>query len=147
MDLGRAAKKGYIRVLRAHEFVYVHTDGWIGHRTLWIPSLLLFSTGARTGQPRVHALTYARDGRDVLIVPSNGGAKRWPAWYHNLRAHPDVRIKIGPRAADVTAHFVTRGEPEFDRLWAIVNRNNGDRYTTYQRQTDRQMPVIVLRPR
>ena len=67
------------QILRVHDTVYRRTNGWIGHRTLLIPSLLLHTVGAKTGQPRTAALTYARDGDDYLIVASKGEIRARPA--------------------------------------------------------------------
>jgi len=63
------------QVLRIHDTVYQKTNGWIGHRTLGIPSLLLHTVGAKTGQARTASLTYARDGENYLIVGSKSGAR------------------------------------------------------------------------
>ncbi|HSS25188.1 MAG TPA: nitroreductase family deazaflavin-dependent oxidoreductase [Mycobacterium sp.] len=132
------------QVLRVHDVVYRKTNGWIGHRTLWIPSLLLHTVGAKTGKARTTSLTYARDGDDYLIVASKGGDPHAPGWYHNLRKNPNVEINIGPRRFDVTARPVLPGDPDYSRLWEIVNKNNGNRYAGYQKKTSRPIPVVVL---
>ena len=134
-------------VLRVHDAVYQKTNGWIGHRTLGIPSLLLHTVGAKTGAARTASLTYARDGADYLIVASKGGDPKAPGWYHNLKANPNVEINVGPKRFGVTAKPVLPDDPNYARLWRIVNRNNGDRYTAYQKKTSRPIPVVVLTPR
>ena len=134
-------------VLRVHDAVYRNTNGWIGHRTLGIPSLLLHTVGAKTGTARTASLTYARDGGDYLIVASKGGDPKAPGWYHNLKADPNVEINVGPKRFGVTAKPVLPDDPNYARLWRIVNRNNGDRYTAYQKKTSRPIPVVVLTPR
>ncbi|WP_299563682.1 nitroreductase family deazaflavin-dependent oxidoreductase [uncultured Mycolicibacterium sp.] len=134
-------------LLRVHDRIYQRTGGYLGHRVPGIPpSLLLHTTGARTGRPRTRTLTYARDGRDYLIVASNGGADRHPAWYHNLRKHPRVEINVGPHRMTVQARFFGPDDPEYPRLWRIVNDNNANRYEADQRRTSRPIPVIALRP-
>jgi deazaflavin-dependent oxidoreductase (nitroreductase family) len=133
-------------VLRAHDAVYRKTNGWIGHRTLGIPSLLLHTVGAKTGNARTASLTYARDGNDYLIVASKGGDPRAPGWYHNLRKNPNVEINVGPRRFGVTARAVPPGDPDYSRLWQIVNKNNSNRYAAYQEKTSRPIPVVVLTP-
>jgi deazaflavin-dependent oxidoreductase (nitroreductase family) len=135
------------QVLRVHDTVYRKTNGWIGHRTLWIPSLLLHTVGAKTGKARTTSLTYARDGEDYLIVASKGGDPRAPGWYHNLRKNPNVEINVGPRRFGVTARPVLPTDPEYSRLWQIVNKNNSNRYAAYQKKTSRPIPVVVLTPR
>jgi deazaflavin-dependent oxidoreductase (nitroreductase family) len=134
------------RVLRVHDAVYQKTNGWIGHRTLGIPSLLLHTVGAKTGVARVASLSYARDGNDYLIVASKSGAPTAPGWYHNLKANPSVEINVGPKRFGVTAHPVLPADPDYARLWQVVNKNNGNRYEAYQTKTSRPIPVVVLKP-
>ncbi len=133
--------------VRTHDAVYQRTRGWIGHRIPGAPnSLLLHTVGARTGLPRTNSLSYARDGDDYLVVASNGGDPRAPGWYHNLKARPNVEINIGPRRFPVTAAAVLKDDPDYARLWRIVNANNADRYEDYQARTTRPIPVIRLTP-
>jgi deazaflavin-dependent oxidoreductase (nitroreductase family) len=134
-------------VLRVHDTVYQKTNGWIGHRTLGIPSLLLHTVGAKTGAARTASLTYARDGDNYLIVASKGGDPKAPGWYHNLKANPNVEINVGPKRFAVTAKPVLPDDPDYARLWQIVNKNNSNRYEAYQKKTSRPIPVVVLTPR
>lgn len=134
-------------VLRVHDTVYQKTNGWIGHRTLGIPSLLLHTVGAKTGAARTASLTYARDGDNYLIVASKGGDPKAPGWYHNLKANPNVEINVGPKRFAVTAKPVQPDDPDYARLWQIVNKNNSNRYEAYQKKTSRPIPVVVLTPR
>jgi len=134
------------QVLRLHELIYKRTDGRIGHRMIGVPTLLLRTTGRRSGATRTNGLVYARDGDDYLVVASNGGADRHPAWLHNLRAHPDVEIQIGRERRKGTARAIEPSDPEYGRLWKIVNENNNDRYSAYQEQTSRPIPVIAITP-
>jgi F420H(2)-dependent quinone reductase len=134
-------------VLRVHDAVYRNTNGWIGHRTLGIPSLLLHTVGAKTGTARTASLTYARDGENYLIVASKSGAPSAPGWYHNLKADPNVEINVGPKRFGVTAKPVLPDDPDYARLWQIVNKNNSNRYEAYQKKTSRPIPVVVLTPR
>jgi F420H(2)-dependent quinone reductase len=132
------------QVLRIHDAVYQKTNGWIGHRALGIPSLLLHTVGAKTGQARTASLTYARDGDNYLIVASKSGAPTAPGWYHNLKTNPSVEINVGPKRFGVTAKPVLPDDPDYARLWQIVNKNNGNRYEAYQTKTSRPIPVVVL---
>ena len=132
--------------LRIHAQVYERTDGLVGHRMLGVPTLLLRTTGRRTGVTRTNALVYASDGGRYLVVPSNGGADRPPAWLHNLRASPDVEIQIGRERRPARAEVIERGAPDFDRVWKAVNDNNHHRYDGYQSKTERQIPVVALTP-
>jgi deazaflavin-dependent oxidoreductase (nitroreductase family) len=134
-------------VLRFHDAVYQKTNGWIGHRTLVIPSLLLHTVGAKTGTARTTSLSYARDGGNYLVVASKSGDPKAPGWYHNLKADPNVEINVGPKRFGVTAKPVLPDDPDYTRLWQIVNKNNGNRYEAYQKKTSRPIPVVVLTPR
>lgn len=136
-----------IRLLKVHQQIYVASGGRVGHRLFGTRNLLLYTVGAKTGAPRTNALTYARDGGDYVIVASMGGAPRSPGWYHNLRAHPDAEIQVGTRRIPVTARAVLPGDPDRDRLWRLVDRNNSGRYSQYQKATTRPIPVVVLTPR
>jgi deazaflavin-dependent oxidoreductase (nitroreductase family) len=134
------------QVLRLHERLYRGTDGRVGHRMIGVPTLLLRTTGRRSGATRTNALVYARDGDDYLVVASNGGADRHPAWLHNIGATPDVEIQIARARRKGTARIVEPSDSEFGRLWKIVNDNNHDRYSAYQTQTERAIPVVVITP-
>ena len=134
------------QVLRLHELLYKRTDGRIGHRMIGVPTLLLRTTGRRSGETRTNGLVYARDGADYLVVASNGGADRHPAWLYNLRANPDVEIQIGRERRRATARVIEPSDPDYGRLWEIVNENNRDRYSAYQQQTARAIPVVAVTP-
>lgn len=134
MDISRWLERHVgVQLLRLHDAIYRGTNGRIGHRIPGAPpSLLLHTTGAKTSQPRTTSLTYARDGDAYLIVASKGGDPRSPGWYHNLKANPDVEINVGPKRFGVTAKPVQPHDPDYARLWQIVNENNANRYTNYQ---------------
>ena len=132
--------------LKVHERIYKATDGRLGHKMIGVPSLLLRTTGRRSGQTRTNGLVYARDGEDYLVVPSNGGADKAPGWLHNVRANPAVEVQVEREHTPGTARVVERSDPEFERLWKIVNENNRDRYTAYQKQTSRQIPIVAVTP-
>jgi deazaflavin-dependent oxidoreductase (nitroreductase family) len=109
------------------------------------PLLLLHHRGARSGTWRVSPLAcYPVDERRWAIFASRGGAPTNPDWYHNLMAHPDVRIEVGSETVDVTATEVTGEERQriFDAhaaTWPI--------FAEYAATTERTIPVIVLEPR
>ena len=141
------SEKALYTFLRVHDTLYQRTNGWIGHRIPGAPpSLLLHTVGAKTGAARVNALSYAKDGDDYLVVASKGGDPKAPGWYHNLKANPRVEINVGPKRFAVNAVPVLPADPDYARLWQIVNKNNGDRDTAYQAKTTRPIPVIRLTP-
>jgi F420H(2)-dependent quinone reductase len=134
------------QVLRLHERLYKATDGRVGHRMIGVPTLLLRTTGRRSGQVRTNALVYARDGADYLVVASNGGADRDPAWLYNLRANPEVEIQIGRERRQASARILGPSDPDYERLWKIADEENHDRYGAYQEQTSRPIPIVVVTP-
>jgi F420H(2)-dependent quinone reductase len=134
------------QILGLHERLYKATDGRVGHHMIGVPTLLLRTTGRRSGATRTNGLVYARDGDDFLVVASNGGADRPPAWLHNLQANPDVEIQVARERRKATARVVEPSDTDYDRLWKIANDHNRDRYSAYQKQTARPIPVIVIRP-
>jgi F420H(2)-dependent quinone reductase len=134
------------QVLKVHERIYVASDGRLGHKMIGVPTLLLRTTGRRSGQTRTNALVYAVDGSDYLVVASNGGADKPPAWLHNLKADPSVEVQVGRDRHAGTARVVEPSDPDYDRLWKLVNENNKDRYYAYQKQTERPIPVVALTP-
>ena len=137
----------FLLTLTVHQTIYERTGGVLGHRLLGRPTLLLHTRGRRTGQPRTSALLYGKDGNDLLVVASNGGHHRPPAWLLNLESDPDVVAQVGVRKHPVRATALRPGHPDYDRLFAICDKVNKGTYTAYQRKTDRPIPVVVLSPR
>ena len=136
-----------VPILRLHDTIYQKTNGRIGHKIPGVPPcLLLHTVGAKTGQPRTTSLTYARDGDSYLIVASNGGDDRYPGWYHNLLKRPHCEINVGPKRFAVTARRIGPDDSDYPRLWQLVNKNNFNRYTSYQSRTSRPIPTFVLTP-
>jgi deazaflavin-dependent oxidoreductase (nitroreductase family) len=134
-------------VLQVHEAVYKGTGGLIGHRVLGgMPTLLLQTTGRRSGVERVNALTYVKDGDRWVVVASKGGSDTAPAWLHNVRAKPEVVVQVARRRFPAVASVMTADDPDYERLWRAANRVNGGRYDAYQAKTARQIPLVVLAP-
>jgi deazaflavin-dependent oxidoreductase (nitroreductase family) len=120
---------------------YRETGGDEGHDWQGTKTLLLTTTGRRSGEPREHALIYGRHGDDYLVVASKGGAPQHPAWYLNLDANPDVEVQVGDERFRATARTATPEEkPE---LWRIMTAE-WPAYDEYQTKTDRDIPVVVL---
>ena len=107
-----------------------------------LPTLLLETTGARTGEPRRHAVIYFHDRDDVIVVASKFGAPENPAWFHNARAHPDVQVNDLPYRAEVVLDPAER-----DRLWTLAD-NVLPAYATYRERAaraGRTIPILRLR--
>jgi deazaflavin-dependent oxidoreductase (nitroreductase family) len=133
-------------VLRVHAYVYERTNGLIGHRVLGVPCLMLRTTGRKSGQTRVNSLVYAKDGDRYIVVASKGGDPKAPAWLLNLRANPTVEMQIGRTRRPATAVEIGASDPDYARLWKLVNDKNGNRYDGYQKKTTRQIPLVALKP-
>jgi deazaflavin-dependent oxidoreductase (nitroreductase family) len=136
--------------LRVHQWLYINSDGRVGHKIGKLPTLLLRTTGARTGKSRVSALVYGLDGPErYVVVASDGGSDRAPGWLHNVRAKPEVEVQVGRVRKPMTAEILTEG-PDYDRGWKIVNDVNrykdGGRYEHYQTLTERKIALVVLSP-
>ncbi|MGW4501573.1 nitroreductase family deazaflavin-dependent oxidoreductase [Micromonospora sp. NPDC004336] len=121
---------------------YVETDGAEGHE--WRPgvcTLLLTTRGRRSGKLRRTALIYGRDGDAYLVVASQGGDPKHPAWYLNLLDEPSVEVQVG--AERFTARARTATAEEKPRMWSTMAAI-WPAYDEYQAKTDRQIPVVVL---
>jgi len=105
-------------------------------------SLLLLTTkGAKTGEERTSPLAYSRDGDRFVIVASKGGAPTNPAWYHNLRTHPDVTVEVGPERFRARATIARDAERRrlYDQHAAKMPA-----FAEYEKRTARKIPVVVL---
>ena len=132
--------------------VFPAIDRWLIPRTggrlkvaVGQPILLLHTLGAKSGARRTTPLLYTPHDESYIVIASKAGDPHHPAWYHNLRAHPDdVRIEVGGQQLSVRPRVVD--EPERGQLWQLVNDNyNG--YAKYeQRAGGRVIPVVVLEP-
>jgi deazaflavin-dependent oxidoreductase (nitroreductase family) len=132
--------------MRFHKAVYVRTDGRIGARLVGVPTLLLRTTGRRSGETRIAALTYAGDGGGYVVAASNDGREQPPAWLLNLQADPHVDVQMGRHRSGATARIVDGGDLDYARLWKLVNDNNHGRYDGYQSKTNRPIALVVLDP-
>jgi deazaflavin-dependent oxidoreductase (nitroreductase family) len=127
-----------------HQWVYEYSDGRIGATLGGRPMLLLRTVGRRSGEPRIAALLYVRDGDAYVVIASKGGSPRHPGWFHNLTATPEVEIQVGRERIPVRAR-VAEGK-ERSRLWARADEVNQGQYAVYQSRTSRVIPVVVLEP-
>ncbi|HEX3793460.1 MAG TPA: nitroreductase family deazaflavin-dependent oxidoreductase [Acidimicrobiales bacterium] len=129
------------RSYRIHRFLYRLTRGIIGHRTPLGPMLLLTTTGRRTGEARTSPLLYMPDGGDVLVVGSNGGRDRPPAWVLNLTATPAVSVQVGRDRFSALA--IVLGDAEKAAMWPrLAHHYKGWSY--YQTITQRELAVVLL---
>jgi deazaflavin-dependent oxidoreductase (nitroreductase family) len=111
---------------------------------LVLPTALLETRGAKSGAVRRNAVIYFHDGDRVTIVASKAGAAKHPAWFHNLKAHPDVTFGGIPMRATVVSD-----EAERARIWGLADRIFAP-YATYRREAalaQRTIPIVQLLPR
>ena len=126
----------------AHVRRYRETGGEVGH--IWkegAPTLLLTTTGRKSGEQRTTPLIYVRNGDDYVIVASQGGAPKHPNWYENLSQDPNVELQVLDDVFPARAR-TAHGE-ERERLWRRANEV-WSHYDEYQQRTDREIPVVVL---
>ena len=118
-------------------------DGKVGGQFDGANLLLLTTTGAKSGQPRVSPLAYFRIDGKLIIIGSFAGADVNPGWVHNLRANPSAQVEIGNDASDVTARELPSAER--DQLFAKITAA-APGFAEYQTKTTRVIPVFELQP-
>ena len=137
--------------MKDHIARYIATNGADGY--LWdasigggkgmIPTLLLTTVGRKSGTALILPLIFGRSGPNYVIVASKGGAPAHPAWYLNLQAKPEVQVQV--KADKFTALAHTADAEERAKLWPMMVEIYGP-YAQYQTKTDRQIPVVILKP-
>jgi deazaflavin-dependent oxidoreductase (nitroreductase family) len=159
VDPGRPRGRLYLAVCR---FSTTRLGIWLSQNVAWkldpvlmrltggrvrstgpLASAVLETTGARTGRPRRTATLYFHDGDRVIIIASKRGLPEHPSWYHNIRAHPEVRFGGSPYRATVV-----QAEDERQRLWALADQvfpPFAD-YRVWAGQAGRTIPIIELVP-
>jgi deazaflavin-dependent oxidoreductase (nitroreductase family) len=116
-------------------------DGKVGGQFANTNLLLLHTIGAKSGQARTNPVAYTTDGDHFIIMASKGGAPTNPDWYYNIKANPDVTVELGHEQFPARAIVAEGAERErlFGQMVAVMPG-----FAEYQRNTDRQIPVIVL---
>ncbi len=122
---------------------YLASEGEDGHDWRQAPTLLLTTTGRKSGKQRRTALIYGRDDDRYLVVASHGGARKHPSWLLNLTANPAVEVQVGGDRFAAVARVAS--EPDRPALWQVMTAI-WPAYDDYQAKTDRQIPVVVLQP-
>jgi proline iminopeptidase len=125
------------------------TDGHLykitqpGRPDLTVPSLLLITTGRKSGAKYIFPLFYGTTGDSYIIVASKGGAPEHPGWYRNILANPEVEVQVGTRKLRAKARTATGSERE--ALW-VKALEFWPPYADYALKTTREIPVVVLDP-
>jgi deazaflavin-dependent oxidoreductase (nitroreductase family) len=126
---------------KEHVQRYVETDGEEGHDWQGVQTLILTTTGRRSGEQRSTPLIYGRRGEDYLVVASKGGSPEPPGWFLNLSAEPIVQVQVRDDRFTARARPATPEEkPDLWRTMAGIWPS----YDEYQGKTDRDIPVVVL---
>lgn len=118
-------------------------DASVAGYNAMVPTLLLTTTGRKSGEKFIFPLFYGKVGGSYIVVASKGGAPEHPGWYRNLVANPDVEIQVG--TAKIQARARTAVGDERTRLWEKA-LSFWPPYADYQRKTEREIPVVVLDP-
>ena len=140
-SLSRAFLKGFVR---AHVALFRLSRGRIGGRIRGLPVALLTVPGRRSGVRRTVPLCAFEEGQGVVVVASNGGATRHPAWFHNVMAAGRATVEMAGRPPrELTARLVEGDERA--RLWARVVVE-APFYAAYQEKTERAIPLVLLAP-
>jgi deazaflavin-dependent oxidoreductase (nitroreductase family) len=122
---------------------YRATGGEDGHDWEGTHTLLLTTTGRKSGEPRTTPLIYGRRGDDYLVVASDGGSDTPPAWYRNIEQNPEVELQVKDERFKARGRDATPDEkPE---LWRTMTAE-WPAYDEYQEKTERGIPVVVLEP-
>ncbi|MGE0416221.1 MAG: nitroreductase family deazaflavin-dependent oxidoreductase [Acetobacteraceae bacterium] len=114
-----------------------------GYGDLTVPSLLLITTGRKSGDKYIFPLFYGKSGDSYIIVASKGGAPDHPGWYKNLLANPEVEVQVGTQKIKARARTVSG--PDRARLWQEALKF-WPPYADYEKKTTREIPVVLLDP-
>ncbi len=126
---------------QAHARRYIETGGRDGHDWEGVHTLLLTTTGRRSGQSRTTPLIYGRAGDHYLVVASRGGAPTHPDWYQNLVAQPEVQVQVMAERFKARARTATPAEKP--ALWKTMT-SIWPPYDEYQKRTTREIPLVIL---
>ncbi|RPJ16897.1 MAG: nitroreductase family deazaflavin-dependent oxidoreductase [Chloroflexi bacterium] len=135
--------KGWVK---SHIQEYVKSDGKKGHRWRGSPTLLLTTLGRKSGKLRRTALIYGQDGKNYLVVASNGGAANHPLWYLNLVENPEVELQVG--ADKFAARARTATPKEKLRLWQLMTKiyPQYEKYQAKAAKAGRDIPLVIIEP-
>ncbi len=114
-----------------------------GRPEISVPSLLLTTTGRKSGEKFIFPLFYGQTGTGYFVVASKGGAPQHPGWYRNILANPEVEVQVGTQKMKARARTATGAERM--RLWEEALKF-WPPYADYQQKTEREIPVVVLDP-
>ena len=141
-DLDRATDSQWDWVAE-HTRTYLASGGTEGHENNGVHTLVLATTGRRTGTPRRTCLIYGTSGDEYVVVASKGGADEDPSWFTNLLAEPGVGVQVGTRRFTARARVASAAERA--ELWPRMV-DIFPLYAEYAQKTAREIPVVLLSP-
>ncbi len=127
-----------------HRWLFKTTRGYIAGKFEGRPMVLMTHRGAKSGQLRQTLIQYMPDGDNIVVVGSNGGREKHPAWLHNVRANPDVEVLVRGKRFATHAHVLTAEERQ--AIWPRLDAFYPG-YSHYQTLTDRKIEVVTLTPK
>jgi deazaflavin-dependent oxidoreductase (nitroreductase family) len=130
-------------ITATHRLMYRASGGRLGTKARGLPTLLLTTTGRRSGQQHTIPLPFLPDGEAMVVVASFAANPKHPAWYLNLVDDPKVTVQYRGATLGMRAETAVGGQREV--LWQRIERE-APWYVEYQQRTDRQIPVVVLSP-
>ncbi|MEW2503532.1 nitroreductase family deazaflavin-dependent oxidoreductase [Amycolatopsis sp. NPDC047767] len=123
---------------------YVSSGGREGHEQNGLYTLILASTGRKTGEPRRTCLIYGTEGDDFVVVASKGGEDDHPDWFKNIEAEAGVGVQVGAQRFDARARVAT--DEEREKLWPKM-AEIFPLYNEYAQKTERVIPIVLLTPK
>ena len=141
---GRVQRIAWRTGNRVHVALYRSSNGRLGGRMMGGELLLLSTKGRHSGRVRTHPLLFVREGEAFVVIASNGGQDRHPAWYLNLQADPRAQVEVGSRTLEVLGRTATAEEraPIWQRIVAAYPG-----YGKYERKRTLEIPLVFLEPR
>lgn len=127
--------------VKTHISLYRLTGGRVGAKLAGLDHLLLTTTGRKSGKRRTIPIACKRQHNTLLVVASNNGQDRHPAWYLNLQANPEVEVQWGPEKRATRARTATPEERA--TLWPGLTTYN-PMFARYEKRTSREIPVVIL---
>jgi deazaflavin-dependent oxidoreductase (nitroreductase family) len=141
---GTLRRRAFDRLTRLHSRLYRLSGGRIGGRYRYGTKVLILEhVGRKSGQLRSAPLVYHERGDDLIVVASAGAADVDPQWLLNVRANPSTHVSVGRERRAVVAHVASAEEKA--AIWPELIEHNPD-WDDYTRRTDRDIPVVFLRP-
>lgn len=121
---------------------YRETNGSVTGVFAGRPLMLLTTIGRKSGRPRTSPLVYTTDGDHLVVIASKGGAPTNPDWYHNILTNPLVTVELGDERFQAEASVITGIERRrlYDAQATLMPA-----FAEYERKTDREIPVVVLK--